>query len=175
MNKLDNYIIQFGTLETGQHEFVYRISNDFFEQFEYSEVEDGDIEVRVELIRKTLLLELTFFIKGNVTVQCDRCLDSFSLPIESEEYLSVKFGEEDSDISDVDDVMIISQTRTELPIWQHIFEYIHLALPIRRVHPHDKNGNSTCDPEMIAKLEEHLVQKEISVDPRWDQLKTLFN
>ncbi len=42
------------------------------------------------------------------------------------------------------------------------------------MHEDDENGNSTCDPQVLAKLEE-LSQKEEEKesDPRWDALKNL--
>jgi len=58
---------------------------------------------------------------------------------------------------------------------QHIYEFIHLALPIRRVHPDDKKGNSTCDPIMLKKLEELVIDEDVDNDPRWDELKRLMN
>ena len=50
-----------------------------------------------------------------------------------------------------------------------------LALPIKRVHPDDKNGKSTCDPVMLKKLEELIIDEETDTDPRWDELKKLMN
>jgi uncharacterized protein len=63
----------------------------------------------------------------------------------------------------------------ELDMKQYFYEYILLALPIKRVHPDDKNGNSTCDPEMLKKLKEHIISEEVESDPRWDELKKLIN
>ncbi len=48
-----------------------------------------------------------------------------------------------------------------------------LALPLKRIHPDDDHGRSTCDPEMIRKLEDHLVAGEEESDARWDELKKL--
>ena len=63
----------------------------------------------------------------------------------------------------------------ELDLQQHLYEFIHLALPIKRVHPGDKNGKSTCDPVMLKKLEELIVEEEKEERPRWDELKKLMN
>ena len=45
------------------------------------------------------------------------------------------------------------------------------------MHPDDEFGNITCNPEMLEKLEEHMIEQdsneEIS-DPRWDKLKDLL-
>jgi len=63
----------------------------------------------------------------------------------------------------------------ELDLQQHFYEYIHLALPIKRVHPDDQSGNSTCDPVMLKKLKELIVEEKYENDPRWDELKRLMN
>jgi uncharacterized metal-binding protein YceD (DUF177 family) len=63
----------------------------------------------------------------------------------------------------------------ELDLQQHLYEFIMLALPIKRVHPNDEEGNSTCDPVMLKKLDELIVDEEPGTDPRWDELKKLKN
>ena len=72
-------------------------------------------------------------------------------------------------------LLLLPADEHELDLKQYIYEYIHLALPIKRVHPDDKNGKSTCDPEMLKKLKEHIVNNENENDPRWDELKKLMN
>jgi uncharacterized protein len=61
-----------------------------------------------------------------------------------------------------------------LDLRQQIYEFIMLALPIKRVHPADKKGKSTCDPVMLKKLEELIIEEKEN-DPRWDELKKLMN
>jgi uncharacterized metal-binding protein YceD (DUF177 family) len=52
-----------------------------------------------------------------------------------------------------------------------IYEFIHLSLPVRRVHPDNEQGESTCDPEVIRLLEEKQPSSE--PDPRWEALAKL--
>jgi uncharacterized metal-binding protein YceD (DUF177 family) len=89
--------------------------------------------------------------------------------------LLVKTGKSISE--DDPDVLSLSSDEHELDLMQHFYEFIHLALPIKRVHPDDKNGRSTCNPEMLKKLNELLVEDEEEKhnDPRWDDLKKLMN
>jgi uncharacterized metal-binding protein YceD (DUF177 family) len=49
----------------------------------------------------------------------------------------------------------------EIDLVSFFYEYIHLALPIKRIHPDDEKGNSTCNPEMIRKLNDHLIQVRV--------------
>ena len=41
------------------------------------------------------------------------------------------------------------------------------------IHPDDADGNSTCNPDMIRRLNDLLVHGEVQTDPRWDDLKKL--
>jgi uncharacterized metal-binding protein YceD (DUF177 family) len=99
----------------------------------------------------------------------------FARPLQCENRLLVKPGKSISD--DDPDIISLSSDENELDLRQNFYEYIHLALPIKRVHPDDKNGNSTCNPEMLKKLKELLVDEEDEkhIDPRWDDLKKLMN
>jgi uncharacterized metal-binding protein YceD (DUF177 family) len=97
----------------------------------------------------------------------------FLHPVLCENRLLVKFGKT---IEDIDpDILYLPVGENELDLQQHVYEFILLALPIRRVHPNDADGNSTCDPEMLKKLDELIVDEDLEEDPRWDELKKLMN
>jgi uncharacterized protein len=72
-------------------------------------------------------------------------------------------------------MLTIPADEYELDISHYIYEFVHLALPLKRTHPLDKKGNSTCDPVMLQKLSEHVIDIEKKADPRWDELKKLMN
>jgi uncharacterized metal-binding protein YceD (DUF177 family) len=91
--------------------------------------------------------------------------------MESENRLLVKLGSKWDD--DDPDLLSIPADEHELDIKQYLYEFLHLSLSLQRVHPADENGKSTCNPEMIKKINEHAVNKE--TDPRWDKLKKLMN
>jgi uncharacterized metal-binding protein YceD (DUF177 family) len=123
--------------------------------------------------KRSTHLDLAIRISGNVRICCDRCLEMFFHPIVCENRLLVKFGKT---IEDIDpDILSLPVGEHELDLQQHIYEYIMLALPIKRVHPDDNKGRSTCDPVMLKKLEELIVEEEPEIDPRWDELKKLMN
>ncbi len=168
-----NYCIPIGGLKEGIHTFDFIISREFFEQFEESEVREGKLTVKIEADKRSSLLDLVIKIKGTVNIPCDRCLKVFQHPLGCENRLLVKSGRvpDDSD----PDIITVPFDENELDLTQFLYENILLALPIQRVHPDDKNGNSTCDPEMIKKLKEHVINEEEKNDPRWDDLKKLMN
>jgi uncharacterized metal-binding protein YceD (DUF177 family) len=167
------YTIPLIGLKEGQHTFDFKIGEEFFELFEESEIKEGSLIALVELVKRSSHVEVLIRISGTVEISCDRCLEMFSHPIDCENNLLLKFGKslEDSD----PDIISLAADEPELDLKQHLYEFIHLALPIKRVHPDDKNGKSSCDPVMLKKLEELIVEEKEEIDPRWDELKKLMN
>ena len=153
------YTISFKGLSLGSHVFDWILDGGFFALYEMSEIGDASISVQLTLVKHSLFLELNFMLDGWVEVCCDRCLDPLKLEITSDSRMFVRFGEHaDEDDSDDDDLIILPHGEDQLDVAQYLYEYAHLSLPIRRVHPDDDNGQSACNAEMISKLEQFLVK-----------------
>jgi uncharacterized metal-binding protein YceD (DUF177 family) len=161
-------------LKEGLHHFDFKVDDSFFESFEESEIEKGNVDIHVTLNKKPSILEFLFEVRGTVSVPCDRCLDQIEMDIRYEAPLYVKFGEESHE--ETDELYVLSEQETEIDLAQFIYEYVHLCLPYRRVHPDDEEGNSTCNKDMLKRLEELSVNDEKQDDdPRWNNLKDFFN
>jgi uncharacterized protein len=168
-----SYTIGLSGLKEGHHKFNFEIGNKFFESVEESEIKEGSLSADIELEKRSSHMDLLIRISGKVKVCCDRCLEMFYYPVECENRLLVKFGKK---IDDEDpDIVSLTADDHELDLQQHLYEYIYLALPIKRVHPDDADGTSTCDPAMLKKLDELIVEEENEYDPRWDELRKLIN
>jgi uncharacterized protein len=170
------YNIPLSGLKEGRHTFDFDIGKEFFEKFEESEIKEGSLKAYIEMDKRSSHIDLQIRITGTVMLCCDRCLEMFSKPIECENRLLVKLGKNISE--DDPDILSLPTDEHELELEQHFYEYIYLALPIKRVHPVNKNGKSTCDPVMLKKLKELLVEEEGEEkqnDPRWDELRKLKN
>ena len=167
------YAIPIGGIKNGHHKFEFEITKSFFDLFEESEIKQGELIAVAVVLRSSSHLDMDIKIYGKVRICCDRCLEVFDKPVECENRLVVKFGniKDDSD----PEIITISQDENELDMKQYFYEFIHLALPIQRIHPDDAKGISTCEPVMIRKLKEHLVEKDCGDDPRWDELRKLMN
>ena len=172
MKDLRKYVIPFTGLKEGRHEFEFDVDNSFFEHFDSSEIREGKLDVYVELIKNQQVLELNFEIKGKVKTICDRCLDEFDFPLTYQGKLFFKFGEKTYELTD--EIIILSPSEHEINISQYIYEFIHLALPYRKIHP-DINGTSGCNTMMIQKLEALRIDdnKEANYNPSWDKLKEI--
>lgn len=166
------FTIPVGGLKEGQNCFDFELDKGFLEQYEETEIQDAKLKAYVEAEKTSSHIDITVRITGVIDIACTRCLGVFSYPIDCENRLLVKFGQTD-DESDPD-IIIIPKDKHELNLMQYFYEYIFLALPIKRVHPDDKNGESTCDKEMIKKLSEYIVNGEGLADPRWDKLRCLM-
>jgi len=153
---------------------VFDIDDTFFDDFEQSEITKGKVHIEVMLDKKTNMLEFDFALAGDVMVTCDRCLDEFEMPMEYESKLFVKFGEETEE--QTDEIIVLAHSEFEIDVAQFIYEFVHLSLPYKRVHPFDNKGRSTCNKEMLKKLDEYIIREnDHDTDPRWDDLKNFMN
>jgi len=169
VNRLRDYHIQFVGLEPGLHEFEFEVNDSFFEHFEFSLIQHGEVHVKVALEKSERMMIYTVGLEGKVLVTCDRCTDEFYFPVSDTQKLIVKLGAEYFEESE--DVVVIPETDYQFDLSPYIYEFIHLALPVQLVHPDDEQGNSTCDPEMLRILESLSTTE--NVDPRWEALKKL--
>lgn len=172
--KFDNqYIIRFKGLKEGIHNFKFAINKEFFMKFDALEARDGTVEVIANLIKRSEFLTLDILIKGTVEVQCDRCLEYFNYPIEYSSILVVKFSENSSEQSD--DMIILNPNDNELNLTHHIYEFISLAIPYRKIHPESADGKSLCKSDMLQRIREFEVkQDEEAIKTNWEKLKYYF-
>lgn len=151
MSHLNSYTIPIKGLALGEHEVDYDVNDKFFNCFEESEIKDGNVTVLVHAKRSSSFIELDFKIEGEVVVSCDRCLDEFSQKINYEGSLFIKFSSLIKD--DEGDIIYVDPNEGELNLASYIYESICLSLPYQKIHPLDEEGKSTCNPEMLERLE----------------------
>jgi uncharacterized metal-binding protein YceD (DUF177 family) len=169
---IDDYLIPFHGLKEGLHEYDFEAGNDFFEFFENPDLKGGDLKIGVELNRGAQFLDFRFKIKGTLIVSCDRCLDEYEHPVNTENELIVRFSDDFEEISDT--VITIPREETRFNVAKYIYEFAVLALPVQKVHPTRDDGSTACNTDMIKRLENHLPRdNEQETDPRWDALKNL--
>jgi len=175
MAGISAYNIAFKGLALGTHEFDFQIDKKFFDHFDGGIADDGDIQAKIVLEKQSALMVLWFHVSGTVKIQCDRCLELYDQPVESENKVFIKYGEDD--FEDGDDVIWVNVNDHQVNVAQMIYDFIILAIPIRQVHPKGKDGKSLCNPEMLQKLKNltHTQEKpEEETDSRWDDLKKLL-
>jgi uncharacterized metal-binding protein YceD (DUF177 family) len=169
VNSQDTYIIPFRGLKPGIHPFDFEIGDAFFEVFPESQIKTGEVQVHLDFDKEERMLVLTFTLSGSVQVPCDRCNEPVDIKVGGEEHLIMKFGVEYQEQSD--EVVIIPEMTSEVDVAPFIYEYVHLLMPMRKVHGEPGAEGTTCDPAILRKLEE-LNQKS-TTDDRWDALSKL--
>ena len=181
LKKIREYAIAFKGLKDGKHNFVYTIDSNFFALFETPVYSDGNVKVEVELKTGNQMLIFDFQLSGKVVSVCDVCLEPIEVPVDYASKLYVKFGEEYDEPDD--DVVVIPHEEHEYNVAQIIYDLLVTSLPIRHLHPVDKKGKSSCNPEMLKKLKEYLVEEvsgpqldpEEIIDPRWSELRKIID
>ncbi len=167
------YLIQFGGLPVGLHEFEFDVNDKFFSKIENSEVQSGDIKVKAILTKQNHLLQMNFEFEGTVKVDCDRCLKGFDFPIEGEDKLIIKHGNpEESN----DEILVIEEGDEQFDVSHYLYEYIILAIPARRVPCELDAEEFVCDYETKDKLDSITSdsdETENKNNPMWEQLSKL--
>ena len=173
MFSLEPFKIDLKGLNEGLTTIKFDLTEDYFEAIDAPAVTKGSLNVEVVIARTSDFYELNFKTKGVVTVQCDRCLEDMELPIEADNKLVAKFGEE---YSEDDDLITVAENEGILDVAWFIYEFIELVIPIKHVHAPGK-----CNPAMMKMLDEHSATRssneegEKAIDPRWSKLEKLKN
>ena len=177
-DKRDDFVLRLSGIELGNHKYSMICDKAFFELTGLAEIEDGNINVQIEMEKDAKMMTLKFCFNGEVTVICDRCLDLLRLPINITDFLVVNVvAQLDESFENDDNIWQIHEKAYELDLTHFLYETIELVLPTQRIHPDDENGNPTCNPEMLKKLSELAPKTDehqnSEPDPRWDALKEL--
>ncbi len=166
--ELLSFVIPIGGLKLGTYSYNYSINQLFFSSFENSIIQNGNVEVALELEKRASLIELIFSIEGKVEVECDRCLEWMEVSISSEEVILLKFGEEESDEADI--IYLLPDTQA-FSVANLIYEFIHLAVPISNSH---EDIGQDCEIDIKQFLVEDKIEEEESENTSvWDSLKNI--
>jgi uncharacterized protein len=172
---MDEFEIPIHGLKEGIHKYEYKIESGFFEYFKNPDLPDGKVNVCLSINKRPQFLELDFEIIGKLCLICDRCLEMFDFEVNVKNKLFIRFGIKFEEIDD--NVIVIPREESRISIAQYIYEFTALSIPYKKVHPDNEKGKTTCNPEMIKKLNELKVEenyiKNDNTDPRWDKLKNL--
>ena len=131
-------------------------------------------------------MEATFEIEGDVTLTCDRSLETFNFPLFTSEKIIYKYGLEEMEVTE--DVFMITRDTPSINVAQLIYEFILLAIPVKKIHPdyleemdeEDFEGEGELvyisDEEFddnLSEEKEESNESEEKTDPRWEILKKL--
>nr|WP_242693177.1 DUF177 domain-containing protein [Sabulibacter ruber] len=129
-------------------------------------------------------MQFDFHITGTVRLTCDRSLEEFEQPLEIDETLHVRFGPEELEL-DENVLQILPDTQC-INLAQHLYDYIGLAVPMKKLHPRfvEEDLAREDDPEAEGLLiystgpaeddeDDEDNDDDGPIDPRFAALKKL--
>jgi uncharacterized protein len=151
------------------HTFDFQLDDSFFGQYGTEIVSSGHLSAVVTLDKHETFIAADFSIKGTVRLTCDRSLESFDEPLDIHKKVMFKYGEAPGEISD--EIIIIARDETSLELGQLMYEFIAVAIPIKKLHPRFRNEEAGAEEGKI--VYKASTEGESTTDPRWDALKKL--
>ncbi|MDX5437965.1 MAG: DUF177 domain-containing protein [Pontibacter sp.] len=180
MKKLRDYEIGIAKLSNKKHVYEFVLNDDFFGEFGKEIILGGNLTARVELDKTESLLTFHFDIKGHVRLTCDRSLEEFDHPVDIEAKFRIKYGDENAELDD--DLWQITPNTQSINIAQHLYDYIGLSLPMKKLHPRfveEDEDEEEDDRDILIYSSrsdsdtDEDEDDEDDTDPRWDALRNL--
>ena len=178
---LRTYDVEVLRLKEGSYNLSFDVGDKFFSEFENNHmVTKGKLLANVLLKKETGLIEVLFDINGSVELICDRSLEKFDYSLHTSQTIVYKYGAEEKEINE--EIYIITRDTPKINLAQLIYEFILLAIPVKKIHPdHWKEMDVDNDERegMLVYSSEPIERPSLSTndgeatDPRWEILKKL--
>jgi uncharacterized protein len=155
--------------------YVYSVSSGdvFFGEFDQEIIKGGSVDAEIELIKNTHLLRLNFKIKARLKLECDRSLDIFEEDFSISESYVYKFGDHEEELSE--EMSMITFGTPKINVAQHVFDFVFLAVPMRRIKPELRTEDGDEDKLFYEDPIEEETKNEQEIDPRWADLLKIKN
>ncbi|KAA6440312.1 DUF177 domain-containing protein [Dyadobacter flavalbus] len=180
VKELSKYNIDIYGLEDKQYEYDMESGDAFFQELEQDLIEQGHFKTHIVLNKSATMIQLNFHTEGVVTLICDRSLEPFEEPIDTNERIILKFGDHDEELTE--EIEIINRNTTRINVARYLFDFIALSLPIKKIHPSlrtEEDETDLLDEEdgilvySSDTSEDDVEEEEEKIDPRWEALKKL--
>lgn len=112
---------------------TYQLDANFFALFENTLLHHGQLTATVQLSKAPTNIQLQFHIQGHVELACDRSLQPFDHPISLHQEVNFKLGDKDQELDA--NLYTIGPRTTIINVAQHLYDLIHLAVPMKKIHP----------------------------------------
>ena len=179
--KQENYRIEIQGLKLGAYSYVFNLNSTFFANFPNSIVQNAALSVEISLEKRAHIIELNLQFSGTVELECDRSLDLFNEPVQLQQKLLYKFGDEPGEVDE--QLTILAWNEQHIELAQAIYDLVILSLPMKKLHPKFRDEEITAVDDTDGLLvystltpEEEEVRKleaETQVDSRWAALLPL--
>lgn len=162
------FVVQISKLGLGLNHLNYKIDDAFFNLFPFSTIKQADLQVDLAFQKQDQLHVLDFHLSGWVGADCDICLESIHVPVDSHHGLLVKQTDDKKDEGSDDDLIIMGTKENDLDLTSQLYDYVYISLPIRKTC---ELAGKQCNPAMESIIQGKEQEQE--TDERWALLKKL--
>ncbi len=163
--------INIAGLDLKAHHFSYTLDERFIKEYGQGYLPEGHFSVEIVLDKHETFIEADFKIEGKAKLTCDRSLEIFDYPISIQKRMLFKYGEQDEELTD--EITIISRDRSILDMGQLVYEFIGLAIPMKKLHPRFQDQDENEEGKMVYSSSNDEEIESDKTDPIWDKLKKL--
>lgn len=130
--------------------------------------------VQVSFYRTDHFIKVSFEVKGNVELVCDRSLELFEKAVEGTFDILFQPGEVIESETEKSAVKQIPPDLLIVDIEDEVRDTIMLNMPIKKIHPRFIDESGTPKTFETAKFgDSKSDDDDESIDPRWEKLKKL--
>jgi len=176
LSSLKDFSVNIIGLSKKVHHFQFKLDDGFFEYYGREVLSSGDLDAEVSLDKRETFIEVDFKIIGHAKLICDRSLEPFDYNLKIDRKVIFKYGDEPQEISD--EIVIITRDQESIDLGQYMYEFVVLAIPIKKIHPDLIDDEEVEDDSNIkivysTATEEEKENQDDYTDPRWEKLKNL--
>lgn len=175
MTNLQDFAIDIYKLTNKVYAYQFDIDETFFAHFEGSQLEKGQLVANVTLDKQEALIVARFVIEGTLTLVCDRSLEEFDYSLRTAQTLVYQYGEEEEELTD--EIVVITRHMQQINVAQPIYEFVALAVPMKRLHPkYAQDDQPFVEGEIVFSSQSEGatdLATETIADPRWEALRKL--
>lgn len=167
-------LLEINGLPDESMDFHWDLGKEFFESFGNADIMEAKVGVDVRLVKSGDFVGVDVSAGGSVTVPCDRCLAPLEIPVDEAVALSVKFGPgEPGDTAEAKEggreIVYLADRETALDLDQTVYDYVCLAVPMKRVHP-----EGGCDASVTRFIGKDSGSGDASSDNPFAALKDML-
>lgn len=170
MSKLDFKIVE---IPEGESRRTVDLSEEDLDLSPYKFV-GGKVDLK--FYRSLHFIRVNFEVDSEVELECDRSLENYIQPIESEYEVVFKVDVQEEKEDENGAVRRFDFSTNSLSVEDEVRDTIFLNIPIKKLHPKflDEEGKPK-DFETKSYGDTHEDDDTEMVDPRWEKLKELKN
>jgi uncharacterized metal-binding protein YceD (DUF177 family) len=178
MSSRREFEIAFVGLKPGVHEYSYKITDSFFEDYGEQDFVDCNASIRLFLEKTTNFMMLRFQVGGTAKVVCDRCSSDLPMNLFEDFTVTIKAVDNPEEMNDTEedpDVYYISRGESHLNVAPMIYEFVNLSVPAQKECEYENMDGPHCNAAAREVLNKLRQAEEERQNPLWKGLDKFKN